>query len=247
MLGDIRHQLLRLLSHQRDCWASKFLTLVCLGSLPSRKWIGAHFSIFTRTGHCLSLSLWPIWWKNMVSSFQWCPNFKRNFNLISLVTSDGDCFRLLYITFSFGELSVLFPLPVCLIFVWCGRLPFLFSLFWLVTPFYSFQLLGIRWLSETHFSPHYRSDPLLSGRMEDGLPASGGPQTQSMWMTFSSTSLPFSVLRAQSPALLSPGPVGLEAAASCGSRWWHDSFTQHVVYLSPPRQYRHSPWHGMST
>lgn len=136
--------------------------------------------------------------------------------------------------FSFGKLSVLFPLPVCLIFVWCGRLPFLFSLFWLLTPFYSFQLLGTRWLGETHFSSHYRSDSLLSGRMEDGSPASGGPQTQSMWMTFSSTSLPFSVLRAQSPALLSPGPVGLEGAASCGSRWWHDSFTQPVVYLSPP-------------
>lgn len=39
----------------------------------------------------------------------WCPVF----NLISQVASDRDCFHLLH--FSFGKLSVLVPLPVCLL------------------------------------------------------------------------------------------------------------------------------------
>lgn len=155
-----------LITSECGCWAGKFQALLGLGSLPSGKWVGACFSVFSpELGIIFCSHSDQSDGKIMVAIF----------NFISLVTSDRDCFYFLYISHFANYLFL------C-VFVWLGQLPFIFSLFWLLTPFYRFQLLSTRWLGKTHFfSPRYWNDPLLSVRMEDGSPASRYPWTRAMW------------------------------------------------------------------
>lgn len=82
------------------------------------------------------------------------------FRSMSLVTSDMDC---VFICFPFLILGIFCSVPfapLSLTFVPCGRLPFLLSLLWLLTPFY----LSVSWyqmtVGESHLSPQNLNDLL---------------------------------------------------------------------------------------